>query len=116
MTVQFTRSIMATLTKHKFIKPLLPWIATDPLAAVLYADQTRLPFPEGEAAIAKSSQYSLFYAVNILKGRFPAGEARIAQHHNNREVYETFVLMRLCGMSRLEAHRVMYEAFQPQNP
>ena len=36
------------------------------------------PFPEGEAAIAKSSYYSFIYAKWILRKPFPLGEAAIA--------------------------------------
>jgi hypothetical protein len=36
-------------------------------------------FPEGEAAIAKDTEYVYLYAEDVIKGRWPEGEAAIAK-------------------------------------
>jgi len=52
----------------------------DPALAYEYAlDVIKGRFPEGEAAIAQDANRAYSYARNILKGRFPEGEAIIAQ-------------------------------------
>jgi hypothetical protein len=46
----------------------------------LYAmDVLKGRFPLGEPAIAKSAKYSYWYARDILKGKFPLGEPAIAK-------------------------------------
>jgi hypothetical protein len=49
-------------------------------------------FPEGEAKIATNGFYACEYARNILHGRFPAGEAAIATDANNSYLYARYVL------------------------
>jgi hypothetical protein len=49
-------------------------------------------FPAGEAAIAKSSEESCNYARDVLKGRFPAGEAAIAKDAHWSFLYARDVL------------------------
>ena len=52
---------------------------TDPHWAYDYAmDVIEGPFPEGEAAIATDTRWSYYYARDIIEGPFPKGEAAIA--------------------------------------
>jgi hypothetical protein len=52
---------------------------TGPYDAYWYAIRVlKGRFPEGEPAIATSDTYAYLYARNVLKGRFPEGEAAIA--------------------------------------
>lgn len=58
-------------------KPMEALIAKDGHMAYKYAKLINAPFPEGEAAIAKTPIYSFDYATKILKKRFKAGESAI---------------------------------------
>ncbi len=61
-------------------------IASDPDYALWYAtDVLKGRFPEGEKAIASDSQHAYWYAKDIIKGRFPEGEPAIASdpYYNN---------------------------------
>jgi hypothetical protein len=49
-------------------------------------------FPLGEAAIAKDSYYSYYYARDVLKGRFPLGEPAIAKDAEYSYWYAKYVL------------------------
>ena len=54
-------------------------VIQDPWAALYYATQLiKGRFPEGEAAIATDPIASYKYATEVIKGRFPEGEAVIA--------------------------------------
>mgnify|MGYP000037960250 CR=1 FL=1 len=67
-------------------------IETDPQAAYHYAkDVLKGRFPEGEAAIATDPYVAYVYARDILKGRFPEAEASIAtdtDHSANQYLIE----------------------------
>ena len=66
------------------VRPPRPHELTDCRAAYEYAMfVVRGRFPEGEAAIATSPYYAYEYAYNVLKGRFPAGEAIIFDGDSN---------------------------------
>lgn len=62
--------------------------AQNPRQAVDYASVMRLKrFPEAEAAIAKSAEYSYLYAEEVIKGRFPEGEPVIATNASTSQQY-----------------------------
>ena len=66
---------------------------TDPGLAYLYArDVIRGRWPEGEAAIATSPEYAYYYAKGVLKGRWPEGEATIAKSPHVAHAYAADVL------------------------
>jgi hypothetical protein len=48
-------------------------------------------FPKGEAAIAKDPELAYNYARQVIKGRFPKGEAAIAKYPSYWKRYETFL-------------------------
>ena len=55
-------------------------ISVDSYYTFYYAqDIVKGAFPAGEAAIAKNAYYAFSYAINVLKGPFPLGEAAIAK-------------------------------------
>ncbi len=55
---------------------------TDPYQAYYYATEVlKGRFPKGEAAIATDPYWAFYYATEVLKGRFPEGEAAIAKDH-----------------------------------
>lgn len=61
------------------MKPDITAIAKDPKRAYYFAlNVLKDRFPEGEAAIASSSLRSFWYAHDIIGGRWPEGEAAIA--------------------------------------
>lgn len=45
----------------------------------------------GEAAIAMNGTRSLWYAMDVLHGPFPKGEAAIRKHDDNAIVYDDFL-------------------------
>ena len=64
--------------KHK-VRPPTEDELTGPYDAYWYAIRVlKGRFPEGEPAIATDLYYAYLYARNVLKGRFPEGEAAIA--------------------------------------
>jgi hypothetical protein len=72
-------------TKHPVLKKLFAAkekeIVTDPELAYRYAkDAIGGRWPEGEAAIAKSSHWAYRYAGNVVRGRWSEGEAAIATY------------------------------------
>lgn len=67
---------------------------TDPYQAYWYAIRVLDgPFPEGEAAIATDARYSYYYAMHI-NGPFPEGEAAIATDPQWASLYARWVLNR----------------------
>jgi hypothetical protein len=69
------------------------YIAKDPVCSYYYArDVLKDPFKAGEAAIAKNAEYSYFYARDILKGPFKAGEAAIAASPVRSYMYAVYIL------------------------
>lgn len=68
-------------------------IATDALSSMWYAEQVlKGRFPAGEEAIAKSAYASFMYAKYALKGRFPAGEKEIKKQPSIFKMYKQDVL------------------------
>lgn len=49
------------------------------------------PWPRGEPIIAQSARYSLLYAEDTLKGRFPAGEAVMRKDPKVWRQYQNFL-------------------------
>ena len=55
-------------------------ISVEAYYAFYYAqDVLKRPFPAGEAVIARDAYYAFYYAKNVLKGPFPLGEPAIAK-------------------------------------
>ena len=55
-------------------------LATEAWCVYSYAvDVLKGPFPAGEAVIAKDFKYAYYYARDVLEGPFPAGEAAISR-------------------------------------
>jgi len=75
--MKITREILKELIASKFDKRLFSVIAGDPEAAFTYAALKKMPFPEGEAMIARSAYYSFMYASIVLDGRFEAGKQHV---------------------------------------
>jgi hypothetical protein len=68
-------------------------LATDAMYAYDYALVVlRGPFPAGEAAIAKDADWAYDYARFVLNGPFPAGEAVIAEDAYYAYLYALHVL------------------------
>ena len=69
------------------------YIAADAEYAFYYArDVLKGPFPAGEVAIARDAEYAKDYAEYVLKGPFPAGEAAIAKDAGYAKDYAEYVL------------------------
>ena len=81
-------------------------IAGDPEAAFTYAALKKMPFPEGEAMIARSAYYSFMYASIVLDGRFEAGEKAIANSMYGSE-YASRILEGKYGMTPEESRKWM---------
>lgn len=82
---------LLTEAKKKVSKPIRPPTnkeLTDPKKAYTYAETIlKDRFPEGEEAIAKDPNYSMYYAYNVLKGkRFPLGEKTILEHPDKYQI------------------------------
>ena len=68
-------------------------LAKSPKYAFYYAfNVLKKPFPAGEAAIAKDEYFAYRYAFNVLKKPFPAGEAAIAKNTHYAYQYAIDVL------------------------
>jgi hypothetical protein len=68
-------------------------IARDSHYSLIYAkDILKGRFPLGEPAIAKSSHYSYLYAKDVLHGKFPLGEPTIAKSSYYSYLYARDVL------------------------
>ena len=66
--------------RHGFKDELVSVVAKDTKYAYQYAfDVIRGRFPEGEAAIAKDPDWAYKYARGVIGGRWPEGEAAIAK-------------------------------------
>jgi len=74
-------------------KEALAYIASKSYLSLAYAlhvvDGT---WPPGEAAIAKDPDISLEYAQNVIGGRFPAGEAAMTSDENIKRLYKLTIL------------------------
>ena len=69
-------------------------LAKEAKYAFKYAyDVLKERFPAGEAAIAKNGRFSYFYAYCVLKGPFLAGEAAIAEDDVYAFQYARWVLL-----------------------
>ena len=69
------------------------YIAADAEYSYYYAKNVlKGAFPAGEAAISKSAEYSYMYAKYALKGPFPEGEAAIATNTDYANWYTRRVL------------------------
>ena len=69
------------------------YIAKSTQYSYYYAlDVLKGPFPTGEEAIAKNAGYAYDYAKDALKGPFPAGEAAIAKDEYFASLYAKNVL------------------------
>ena len=62
-------------------------VVKSPKDAYEYALTVMKKFPEGEAAIAKSSKFSFYYARDVIKGRFALGEKAILGSHRYGKPY-----------------------------
>lgn len=77
----------------KELKKYEKYIAKDAVYAYWYAlDVLKGPFPAGEAAIAKDTYCAYQYAQYILKGPFPLGEAAISKDTHFAYLYAQNVL------------------------
>ena len=66
--------------KPEELKKREKYIAKSPKYAYYYAKEVlKGPFPAGEAAISKNALCASAYAKGVLNGPFPAGEAAIAK-------------------------------------
>jgi hypothetical protein len=64
---------------------------TDPSWAYSYAaDVIKGRFPEGEATIARDPYWSYGYAKYVIKGRFPEGEEAVAKSEYRDKYLESF--------------------------
>ena len=71
----------------------LTWYLSSPKRAYHYArDVIEGRWPEGEALIAQDVHYAYLYAYAIIKDRFPEGEAVIAQNLNYAYRYARWVI------------------------
>lgn len=69
---------------NKLNKWELEDLAKDPEHSYIYALKVlNGRFPEGEAAIAQSHEYAFLYAKEVIKGRFEEAEATLLKHSNN---------------------------------
>ena len=85
-------------------------IAQDACYAYRYAlDVLDGPFPSGEAAIAQDACYACLYALYVLHGPFPAGSAAIAQDPGYAYLYALYVLHggKARGRSRTDLKRII---------
>ena len=79
--------------KPEELKKREKYIAKSADFSFYYAvDILSAPFPAGEEAIAKSAGYAYDYAADALKGPFPAGEAAIAKDEYFASLYAKNVL------------------------
>ena len=70
-------------------------ISVEPYYAFYYAqDVLKRPFPAGEAVIASDAYYAYYYARDVLKGPFSLGEATIAKSAKYAFYYAQDVLKR----------------------
>lgn len=80
---KITYRILQNLNKHKYLKRLKPYIEEaakeGAQSAIHYAvDILKARFPEGEAMIYHSP-YIAYYAINAVKGRWPEGESKMLE-------------------------------------
>jgi hypothetical protein len=74
-------------------KEALAYIASKSYLSLAYAlHVVDGPWPPGEAAIAKDPDISLEYAQNVIGGRFPAGEPAMASDENIKRLYKLTIL------------------------
>ena len=66
---------------------------TSPRSAYFYAvDVIKVRWPEGEPVMAKDPEYAYYYAVNIIDGRWPEAEEAIANDPDFAYFYATDVI------------------------
>ena len=91
-----TETIKYFRTQHPVLKKLFAMgekeIANSELAYNYARNIIKGRFPEGEAAIAKHPVYAYEYARDIIKGRWPEGEAVIAEEPNWAFYYARHVI------------------------
>ena len=100
ISISTTRAILRDTPKllleghNKLTPEQVQLLSIFPKAAQLYASQViKGRWPQGEAAIATSAEYSYEYAKTALKAnRFPAGEATIAKHSWFACIYAMYIL------------------------
>jgi hypothetical protein len=88
----FVQSVCGKAIFKRKIRPPTEKELTDPYWAYSYAaDVIKGRFPEGEATIARGDPYwSYGYAKYVINGRFPEGEEAVAKSESRDEYLKTF--------------------------
>ena len=77
----------------KEIDVILKSLSKDPKWSFFYARNViKGRFPEGEAALASEAEYAYRYAVTVINGRFPEGEAAIATDPKYAFLYALYII------------------------